>query len=371
MSASGISEVATGATDLANRPSRSLANVGLLVISMAFTVGVLELAARLVFPAPLAWNYPQTQYVADPKLIFTLQPNQRSFSADKRVAINERGFRGPVVPYERTPGKHRVVFLGDSITFGYGVRDDEVVTERVRALLAGGGIDVEVVNTAVPSYNTEQEVTSYELQGRRYRPDWIVVGVCWNDINDKSDVRVTASGELVDAHAASANTTAELRSSPTGYALRNALKRSRLLYGSLERWRAYWASRTLGDHMAVRMDVLNGRDTPRVAAGWSSVETALRRLQAMASEDGARILLVMFPIPMTLESDMPASSYPKRLAEFAAREGLPFVDLTDAYRKQFRGHESLFIAYDGDHPNAAGHDLAGAEIARVLLPELR
>jgi lysophospholipase L1-like esterase len=371
VSSSGITDVATVTAGLANRPSRGLANMGLLAISIAVTVGVLELAARLVFPAPLAWHYPQTQYVADPKLIFALRPNQRSFSADKSVAINERGFRGPVVPYERTPGKHRVVFLGDSITFGYGVRDDEVVTERVRTLLAKDGVDVEVVNAAVPSYNTEQEVASYELHGRRYRPDWIVVGVCWNDLNDKSNVRVNAAGELVDADAAPANTADQLSSSPRGYALRNALKRSRLLYGSLERWRAYSASRTPGDHMTFRMDVLNGRDTPRVATGWSRVEAALRRLQALASEDGARILLVTFPIPMTLESDMSASSYPRHIAEFAARERVPFLDLTDVYRKEFRGHESLFIAYDGDHPNAAGHELAGVEIARALLPELR
>ncbi len=340
-------------------------------MSVVFTVGMLELAARLMFPAPLAWNYPQTQYVADPTLIFSLQPNQRTFSADKSVAINERGFRGPLIPYERTAGKHRVVFLGDSITFGYGVRDDEVVTERVRALLAKEGVDVEVVNTAVPSYNTEQEVASYELKGRRYRPDWIVVGVCWNDISDKSNVRVNANGELVDADAAPATTVERASSSPTGYALRNALKRSRLLYGSLERWRAYSAGRTPDEQTTVRMDVLNGRETPNVVEGWTRMEAALRRLETLANEDGARILLVAFPIPLTLESDMRASSYPRHLAEFAARERVPFIDLTDAYRKEFHGHESLFIPYDGDHPNAAGHNLAGVEIARVLLPELR
>ena len=57
------------------------------------------------------------------------EPSHTQRLIDKSVAINERGFRGPVVPYERTPGKHRLVFLGDSITFGYGVRDEEVVTE--------------------------------------------------------------------------------------------------------------------------------------------------------------------------------------------------------------------------------------------------
>jgi lysophospholipase L1-like esterase len=30
------------------------------------------------------------------------------------------------------------------------------------------------------------------------------------------------------------------------------------------------------------------------------------------------------------------------------------------------GHESLFIPYDGDHPNAAGHAIAAREITKAL-----
>jgi lysophospholipase L1-like esterase len=371
MRATHVSKAPTVAPLVASDRTKRLANVVLLAFSLALSMAALELMARFFFPAPLPWNYPQIRYRSDPALIFSLQPGQRGFSADKPVTINERGYRGADVPFDRTPGKRRVLFLGDSITFGYGVRDSEVVTERVRSLLRQQGVDVEIVNTAVPSYNTEQEVASFERDGQRYRPDWVVVGVCWNDINDKSDVRVNANGELVDAAAAGTESEATFASSPTGYALRNALKRSRLLYASMERWRAFSASRTPDEHMLFRMDVLNGRDTPRIAGGWQRMESAFRELHALTEKNGQRLLVVTFPIPLTLESDFSASSYPRRLTEFAAREGISFLDLTAAYRAAFSGHESLYIAYDGDHPNAAGHDVAAAEIARVLAPELR
>lgn len=346
--------------------SSLLANAALLVVTLVLTVAALEVVARFVFPAPLPWKYPQLRYRPDPALIFAWQPNQRGFSADKEIAINERGLRGPVVPYGRTPGKKRVLFLGDSITFGYGVRDDEVVSERVGALLAAAGVSVETVNTAISSYNTEQEVTFYEHEGHRYDPDVVVVGVCWNDINDKSNVRVDTVGNLVDADAAEAAPTEAPSSNE--YELRNILKRSRLLYGTLERWRAYQATRSPDDHATFRNDVLAGQATPRVEAGWSQMEGAFRRLRTLVGDHGARLLIVAFPVPLMLEQSFPTSSYPGRLREFAAHEGIAFLDLTVAFQAAFHGHESLFIPFDGDHPNAAGHDLAAHEIVRLVTP---
>jgi len=352
---------------VAETPRSSLvANAALLVVTLVLTAVALEVVARFVFPAPLPWKYPQLRYRPDPALIFAWQPNQRGYSADKEIAINERGLRGPVVPYERTPGKKRVLFLGDSITFGYGVRDEEVVSERVGTLLAAAGIPTETVNTAIASYNSEQEVTFYEREGRRYDPDVVVVGVCWNDLNDKSNVRVDANGNLVDADAVPA--AAAQPSIADDYELRNALKRSRLLYGTLERWRAYKASQTPDDHAAFRNDVLAGKATPRVEAGWTNMQDAFRHLRTLVEEQGARLLIVAFPVPLMLEQAFPASSYPARLREFAARESIPFLDLTGVFAAAFHGHESLFIPFDGDHPNAAGHDLAAQEIVRTMRP---
>ncbi len=349
-------------------PTRSslVANTALLLVTLVLTAVALEVIARFVFPAPLPWKYPQLRYRPDPALIFAWQPNQRGFSADKEIAINERGLRGPVVPYERTPGKKRVLFLGDSITFGYGVNDDEVVTERVGALLGAAGIPTETINTAIASYNTEQEVTFYEREGRRYDPDVVVVGVCWNDINDKSNVQVDANGNLVDADAATSPATAA--AGATEYELRNILKRSRLLYGTLERWRAYQATQAPDDHATFRNDVLAGHETPRIESGWSQMEGAFRRLRTLVEGHGARLLVVAFPVPLMLEQPFPASSYPGRLREFAAHEGIAFLDLTGAFQSAFHGHESLFIPFDGDHPNAAGHDLAAREIVRTMRP---
>jgi lysophospholipase L1-like esterase len=351
----------------ASRPSTNLILLfGSVVISAAF----LEVVARFLLPAPLPWRYPQQRYRADPALVFALRPSQQAFSADKPVAINARGLRGPVIPYERTPGVERLLFLGDSIVFGHGVVDADVVTERVVSRLREAGTRAEAINTGVPSYNTEQEIAYLGREGVRYHPDWVIVGVCWNDISEKSAVQVSPDGWLVSPGIDTSKPMPRLSESPFGYALRNTLKRSRLLYASLEGWRAVLGMIRPDKLVQFRSDVLEGRDTPAVADGWVRVEAALHRLHELSRQQGFRPLVVAFPLPLALERPFPQSSYPARLQAIGEREGIPVIDLEPTFRGAFRGHESLFIPFDSDHPNAAGHDLAAREIVHFVTSEV-
>lgn len=317
--------------------------------------------------APLPWRYPQVRYRTDPVLLFALQPNQSSFTADQPVRTNARGLRGPLVAYPRTPGRIRVLVLGDSIAFGYGVGESQSVGARLGARLAARGVPAEVINSAVPSFNVEQEVAYLVTEGWRYRPDWVILAVCWNDINDKSGVRVTPEGWLATGEGKPAGGAVRLAQTPEGYALRNAIKRSRLLYAATEGLRGLRERRSPDDHSRFREDILEGRSTPRVDRGWARMEKSLAELARQARDGGFRVLVVTFPMPLALEREYPRSSYPSRVHQLASASGLPWLDLAPTFREAYRGHDSLFIPYDGDHPNARGHDRAAEAIVRVLL----
>jgi lysophospholipase L1-like esterase len=346
-------------TETASRPSALRTNLALLGISVAVAFLVLEIGARTLLPAPLPWRYPQITYRADPALGFVLAPDQHSFTADKPVTTNERGLRGKLVPYSRAAGE-RVLFLGDSITFGYGVFEDEAVSERLRALRATADGATETINTGVPAYSLLQEVNYFEREGFRYRPDWVVVGYCWNDIGDKSEVRVDAHGRLTDATGDAGE------ESPLAYRVRNVVKQSRFLYGALQGWRALGELRAPDSVSTLRAEVLDGRDTTRTRDGWHDIGVQLQRLRSIADREGIKVLVVAFPIPIKLDRPFPNSSYPKRLIELASSTGVPVIDLEPSFRAEYRGHESLFIPYDGDHPNAAGHAIAAKEINAFL-----
>lgn len=347
------------------RPGR--ANLILLLVSTTFTLLVFEVVARIYLAAPLPWHFPQVRYQSDPRVIFTLRPDQEAYTADKKADINARGLRGPLVPYERTPGMLRILILGDSIAFGYGVEESDSVGARLTARLAARGLRAEVINTGVPSYNVEQEVGYLAAEGARYRPDWVLLAVCWNDINEKSSVRVTSDGWLATAGDQEAGPLVTLMETPTGYALRNVIKRSRLLYAVTQGLRGVRDYFQPEEHAQFRDDVLAGRESIKVKRGWERMETSLSDLARQGREGGFRILVVTFPLQPALERDSPASTYPARVLSLARTDDLDIRDLTPAYRAAYKGHDSLFIPYDADHPNARGHDLAAAEIETALV----
>jgi hypothetical protein len=84
------------------------------------------------------------------------------------------------VPLERTPGKPRVLLLGDSFVFGHGVEEDETVAAQLERFLPG----CEVVNLGVTGYSTDQELLLLRERGLAYRPDVVILLVCANDLLD-------------------------------------------------------------------------------------------------------------------------------------------------------------------------------------------
>jgi hypothetical protein len=70
------------------------------------------------------------------------------------VTHNSSGQRGREYPTARLKGVTRILALGDSFTWGFGVEDREVFTE----VLASGPGGFEVVNLGVSGYGTDQEL---------------------------------------------------------------------------------------------------------------------------------------------------------------------------------------------------------------------
>ena len=103
---------------------------------------------------------------SDPALDFDHRKSKSAILQNVEVRLNEWGLRGP--PVERVPtGGRRVLFLGGSITLGWGVREDQTVEARLESLLQGNGEHVQVLNGGVGNYNAERYVSRFfkELTG--------------------------------------------------------------------------------------------------------------------------------------------------------------------------------------------------------------
>jgi hypothetical protein len=112
---------------------------------------------------------------------WALTPSIRNMSVfdGKILNSNSRGLRGPTeYKYERTPGKHRVVVLGDSFTFGAEVSDDETYSHYLASSLP----NTEVLNLGVSGYGHDQMLLYLKEEGVKYHPDVILLGFTYLDI---------------------------------------------------------------------------------------------------------------------------------------------------------------------------------------------
>jgi hypothetical protein len=116
-----------------------------------------------------------------PRLGWTLRPGLRGFRQfpGSSVSSNARGARGRAEHDPgRRPGRHRIVALGDSFTFGEGVDDEQAYPHRLQELLGGG---VEVVNLGVHGYGHDQMLIRLREEGLGYAPDLVLLGFYADD----------------------------------------------------------------------------------------------------------------------------------------------------------------------------------------------
>lgn len=168
----------------ADRAGQWRQNAIILVVSLMLAVFAAELVARMFFPS---WA-PRTGRVTrfwqhDPTLGWAHKPNEEghfeSFGFDTIIRINSHGFRGPERSFSRPDDKQRIIVLGDSFVWGFGVEEADIFTTQLERSLGDG---TEVINLGVSGYSTDQELLLYRDIGRRYNADLVILTVATNDV---------------------------------------------------------------------------------------------------------------------------------------------------------------------------------------------
>lgn len=103
--------------------------------------------------------------------------------------LNSKEYRDAEHNLDKPAGVVRILILGDSLTFGDAVADDEVYP---RLLAQEAGSQVEVISLARQGWGTADQLAALRREGLMYDPDIVVVGVVTNDpepLESQSDGR--------------------------------------------------------------------------------------------------------------------------------------------------------------------------------------
>lgn len=117
-------------------------------------------------------------------------PNYNGWFAGVPVHINNLGFRDPRdYALAKSPKTFRIVFLGDSVTFGHSSVYEHTYPYLLEQRLKQWRpeVDWQVWNLGVPGYNTSQELAHLDEIGPEFSPDLVIVGFFENDLVDNRD----------------------------------------------------------------------------------------------------------------------------------------------------------------------------------------
>lgn len=322
-----------------------LLNVVVLISAILLGCVVMEIALRVIFAHSLDFSMEMWKYavqlkrpVADQQLSFSHAPNRSAFLMGVPVSINSQGLRDREFALEKPAGVYRIMMLGDSTTFGWGVKEEDTAAKflerKLNEHLPAGYNRVEVMNTGVGNYDTVQEVRYYEAIGWKYQPDLVILVFF---INDPESVPVEKKGFLID------------RSYLIAFATNRFDGVLRHL-GARPDWKAYYAS-------------LYDDDRP----GFQACRRALESLANSTRSHGAKLLVAILPELHQINGDSyPFKAAHQKIKDVMAAENVPVAELIDGL-KDHGAEETLWVTPLDDHPNAKANDLISDQLKAWIL----
>lgn len=274
------------------------------------------------------WQYARTLKVRspDPLLGHEHKANSEAILQSVTIRTDDHGLRGTAPSPDAA---RRILFLGSSITLGWGVEEDKTMPVVVGRLLREGGQDVTVLNAGIGNYNAPRYVRRYLTRLADLNPTDIVVQAFVRD------------GEALDAGDGS-------------WLLRNS-QLAMTLWIAAHRVFDKSGQTALTDHYTAVYD-------PK-SASRAEMEKSLAQLAEAAKAKNIRLWMVMTPDVHDLKTYRLGFVH-DIFRDVAARNGYAWLDLKPALGDL--PAEQLWAMPGDPHPNALGHELMAKAVASLL-----
>ena len=268
---------------------------------------------------------------------WALPANTVMVETNVKVRVNSLSLRGPEVP-PRAADELRLLTLGDSSVFGFGVEEDGVFDAvAARMMAAALGQPVTSVNGGTPGYTSVQALATLQDVGAAAAPTHVVIAALWSDLFQTDTVIERAGGQ---------------RAPLAAYRLA-----TRLVAPWLPAATVGWTEGDVGAEAPGR--------SARV--GLTRYRETLEQLVAVTRSLGAEPVVVILPAPIDLDPEpTPAliAAYRDELRQLAERHRLIAVDGAAVFAKSGASNADF---YDQVHPSTSGHKRLGEALANALI----
>lgn len=353
----------------------TVAKIWIVVISTSVAYLLVDIVAGYFLIKPLS-----PELVPDKYRHHKIVPNthsrfeQRDFSYIQRV--NNVGLRGRDIQIKKSPGRYRILMLGDSFTMGKGVEDDQTFSALLEEALnqrratCNNNI-IEVLNAGVDSYAPILSFIQLRRDLEPLEPDMVVLNLDVSDLVQETVYRKQAvfgsNGEIIGVPGGTRKM--QLNERIRAWTDRN-LYMTRLLLFYTNRLFDYkeftvrhlvtQANFELAKHTLTE-------DTDPREEQWRNIFDSIRKMKKYCDEKGIKFLLTVYPwghqvndrewIPGRynfMPQDATISDRSIQIIEkFAKSNSIQLFNLFPLFRS-YNGDKPLYFNYD-NHWTPDGH----------------
>lgn len=296
---------------------------------------------------------------------------QVSAEFDYGFSHTSQGLRGSTVFSASVPAgiENRILFLGDSFTYGNGSNNDEIFVELINARMP----NTEVINTGANGYGQRQQLAILDTLGEALKPDLVVLMFFWNDLEDNikkssPNFQVGEDGRVMRTDIQVPDDFDPLVERTDNYTPKSHERplRRTYLYKLFKEGARGFRHRLFGSKKRII------QDTEQKENAWKATADFLRLIQLRSAEIGTELIVVSIPDYQLIDPSEGHLKGQKRInieIEDALREvcdefRIDYLDLLPELRIRRANTDSpLYYAIDR-HWTPDGN----AAVANILLP---
>ena len=334
----------------------------LIVVSLSLGCILGEGILRIV-DHPWSKPYINTMSWFEPSdfLGFKLAPNfEGRGPLSSWVKTNSQGLRDVEHQWQKSPGVIRILGLGDSFTFGWGVSIEESFLRRLEnKLQTMTGVEIETINAGVPIWGLNHYYVYLKEIGVRYSPDIIVLTYFINDIPGSIQEKIPADTKH-----------------QKGSEQKGGIFRSSFFFNFIKTI----ANRIRDENRVKRIDHLYKLDArvkemakargaliidsgpDKTQASSQKIKILLQKIQSLADQHNSRLIMML--VPDVAQLHQPELQHINRVLTSITKEmNIPFTDMTPVFESGSDPKTFYFWPQD-IHTNAYGHE----KMAEALTP---
>ena len=326
MEKSAAVDVARGASNAAAGAKTRRRSIWRYVLGLT---GVsLALLAAVEIGAQVMGFGRRVEYVSSPAVLWQPRPDQRAFNniTNAPVTIDHRGLRAVPGSGDDSGNRIRVLALGDSVTFGFALADEQTYVARLQAWLeAREPSQYHLMNGGVNGYNfylVRQRLV--DLLDHGIKPDLLLIGFCFNEYPGWPNEQFGAQERAAIA---------------TGVRRKNQLRMSALFNVMSEVVGAQYVYRLR--NMLMPRPAANPKAQVPADSWLAQYRTRVELLFDEAQQRRIPIMVIVWPDKGGVEG-----AYRATVHEECRKRSVPCVDLD----RVLRGRDRSGMFFDFEHP---------------------